>query len=302
MYTYVKRILIVLIAILIVINVIVSITSPFDKISSANFEGKTTSSIFNGKLNFVISNGDSSDNKILWIYGLNNSERYNISASDLVDDNSGLKIEHLQVTFEPALIKDITKTVKKVKVNIDYVGKPAGEYQGNIIIDEDKAGGIQSLIPFTFDLKPNTVEVIIWVMDGIAISIVLWKVIIYHSHRHSYNSINEGLSKDRNKWKEFVSNNPSMAQQYLKVNPDLNPNVPLTLKKYVETSATREKLVNEFIRIGGTVLFGIGVSVLGLLNNPYIIGLHNIGLIEVLALIGIGLGIGSLKDIAEKIT
>lgn len=50
----------------------------------------------------------------------------------------------------------------------------------------------------------------------------------------------------------------------------------------------------------GSALFGISVAVFGLLTNDYVLGLRYIGPIELVVLIGLGLGIGSLKEIVDK--
>ena len=46
--------------------------------------------------------------------------------------------------------------------------------------------------------------------------------------------------------------------------------------------------------------FGIAVTLIGVLNNALVTELQAIGSIEILTLIGIGLGVGSLKEIVDR--
>jgi cbb3-type cytochrome oxidase subunit 3 len=55
-------------------------------------------------------------------------------------------------------------------------------------------------------------------------------------------------------------------------------------------------IITEF----GAASFGISVAIFGLLTNDYVLGLRNIGTLEVAALIGLGLGIGSLKEFVDN--
>jgi hypothetical protein len=48
------------------------------------------------------------------------------------------------------------------------------------------------------------------------------------------------------------------------------------------------------------IVFGVGIGLTTLVDNSFITGIHSLGVVEVLILIGIGLGIGSLKEIVYK--
>jgi hypothetical protein len=50
----------------------------------------------------------------------------------------------------------------------------------------------------------------------------------------------------------------------------------------------------------GTISFGIALGIIGLPSSEYINNLYSIEFFEALTLIGIGLGIGSLKEIVSK--
>jgi hypothetical protein len=90
-------------------------------------------------------------------------------------------------------------------------------------------------------------------------------------------------------------------ERYLKNPATYDPRSDLTVGKYLDDTASPQKISNETIQTVGAIIFGVGVSVVALFNNGYITGLHNIGTQEVLVLLGIGLGIGSLKDFVDKL-
>ena len=273
-------------------------------------------SIFDGKLNLIIGNDNSSSEKVLRIYAIHDTSNIILSATDLADPISGQIIPSKSVGFpdKPSVeIKNITETnPQNVKLHVDYGNIPPGIYRGTITA----AGQNNTSIPFTFDLRPNLGQIIMLVVDGIAISILSWKFIIYHNHK----AINSRIIKRKdelvagtgipnpipNPTLKDIANNPNANlsisfKDYLRSKPTYDLHNPLTFKKYVENAATNEKAKNEAVQIVGTILFGVGVSVLGLFNNSYITSIHNISYLDVFALIGIGLGIGSLKDFAAQL-
>lgn len=52
--------------------------------------------------------------------------------------------------------------------------------------------------------------------------------------------------------------------------------------------------------IMSTLVVGIGLGIIGLPTAEAIVDLHSIGSFEVLTLIGIGMGIGSLKEFISR--
>jgi hypothetical protein len=289
----------VAIAFLAAANVIIFVST--GKATSISFGGSSRLSVFNEELTFIASNHDDSNKAAIWIHGSESkTTNASISFSDLVDTNSAKTISSQQVqTDASGEISGITNTpIKEVKVWVDNPSsKTPGVYQGSILIT---SGANKTSIPFTYDLKPNLAQVVILVVDGIAISIVLWKIIIYSGKKH----LNKRLRS------EFKNNDAVQAalqagqlsrEQYANNAPVYNVNDPLNFQVYVDNAATPETITSETIQIAGTIVFGVGVSVLGLLNNSYITNLHDIGIQEALVLIGIGLGIGSLKDFTQQL-
>jgi hypothetical protein len=291
----------VAIAFLAAVNVIIFISA--GKAISISFGGSSRISVFDEKLTFIASNNDDSNKAAIWIHGSEpNATTASISFSDLVDNNSGKKISSQEVQRDPnGEIRDIRNTpIKEVKVWVNNpISKTPGVYQGSILIT---SGANKTSIPFTFDLKPNLGQVVILVVDGIAISIVLWKIIIYSSKKHLNKSLRLQFNDNSDVQKALKAGQLSHVQ-YAN-NPEVfnvDKERPWTFQTYVGSAATPETITSETVQIAGTILFGVGVSVLGLLNNSYITNLHDIGIQEVLVLFGIGLGIGSLKDFTQQL-
>ena len=163
---------------------------------------------------------------------------------------------------------------------------------------------------------------ILWVIIGILTSIIFWEIINY---------IYE-LKKAQTNMKEQVENDPTITQdidqalgaganvtQQMVIGVTQNRQVPGMqeqtrrnikeqidkktrgpLERYLNTKLTSKSFIRVSVIDLGTIGFGIAVSFLALLNQGYVTNIRVIGPIEVLALVGLGLGIGSLREIVKK--
>jgi hypothetical protein len=289
---------------------ILSITA--EKTTNLALSGSPTSSIFDGRLIFNVGNSDHDTNKSMRIYALANTPILKISASHFFDNNSGKSIQATSMRFnnvpQTIMLTNIIQQVPQVlSVSIDNIDSTQpGIYYGSIFVD----AGNKTSIPLTVDIKPNLGEVIIIVVDGILLSILAWKVIIYSGHKH----LNIKLTQAAKNFQLDPNDTPFQRlqqiageanlgisfEQYVKNQATYDVTHKLSLSRYVHDIGTPQKALNETMQTIGTILFGIGVSGLGLFNNGYITSLHNIGIQEVAVLLGIGLGIGSLKDFVDK--
>jgi hypothetical protein len=289
-----------------------------EKPTSLSFSGSPTISI-DDKLIFSVGNSNQESTKVMRIYALSNTPRLTISISDFFDNNSGKSIESSSIKFnnEPktlTLTNIIQQVPKVVTVSIDNINKTQpGVYYGSIFLD----AGNRTSIPFIVDIKPNLGAVIIIVVDGILISIFAWKVIIYSGHKQFNKKLihanmamgfgalaanatqQQALERLRDIATHAGLGNISLVE-YIKNPATYDVSAPLTVSQYLSDTAEPQKMLNETIQTIGTILFGIAVSGLGLFNNGYVTTLHNIGSQETLVLLGIGLGIGSLKDFVDK--
>jgi len=150
-----------------------------------------------------------------------------------------------------------------------------GLYEGTLFIT---AGANVASIPITLDVKPNLAQPMILVVDGIVISIAFWKLITYVDAMYP-----EVITKVRDGGREIRDERYQAVRTHLK-----------------ECVTGRPIVLKNAILDAGTIFFGIALGIIGLPNGEYINNLHSIELFEVLTLIGIGLGIGSLKEFLSK--
>jgi hypothetical protein len=256
---------------LIIANV-VFVLSFSDPVVSITVEDSKTFSIFDEKLTFIINDDLSFQSKNVQVYGFNGPTSINISSSEFVEDKSGDKIS---LTFNVPHIDNIGQNPKIFSIALEPIRE--GLYHGAIFITSN---GNYTSVPIQIYVKPQMILLIIIVVDGIAFSIAAWSVIRFLNGRYKI-------------YKEVRNN------QLVDIEPD--PDEPLSIKQFLKVKkVTRQRVVENAILTGGTILFGIGLGLVALIDNTFIAGIYNLGALEILTLIGIGMGIGSLKEFLYK--
>ena len=98
-----------------------------------------------------------------------------------------------------------------------------------------------------------------------------------------------------------VSTTPNMQKQTRRnIREQIDKKTREPLERYLNTKLTSKSFIRVSVIDFGTIGFGIAVGFLALLNQGYVTNIRAIGPIEVLALVGLGLGIGSLREIVKK--
>jgi hypothetical protein len=233
--------------------------------------GLSTFSIFNGNFTFIVDNNPSMTKKVMKVYALDSNTQITISASDLVEDTSGKHIDSKKILFNDTSLFKIENigiyTPKTVTISINYISNQTGSYHGSIFIMDEK----KTSVPVTVDIKPTFNRVIIWVINGIALAIVFWKIIKYYNEKHEKG---DDPVMDKNVYKNLGFSDRSLETRKI-------------------TWGTIGK--NAILDLG-SITFGMVVGVFGLSNNTYITGVHFLDIPGIIVLIGIGMGIGSLKE------
>jgi hypothetical protein len=139
---------------------------------------------------------------------------------------------------------------------------PRGSYDGSILVNN------KTSVALTIATEPKISEAIIWVLIGILISVIFWEFIIYDS------------KSDDTKY---------MNQRYTSSSK---------LRIFGKKRPTRKIALID----AGTIIFGIAVGFFAVFNQSYIITLRVIQPIDIIALIGIGIGAGSLREFAAKVS
>lgn len=273
---------------------------------SLTFDGK--SSFHDGNLELLVDNNQKGSPKILNVYGLDRDDQISKSSSYLVDDTHKINT-YTMLTLasnNPGAIPRL------YYVTIPILEFP-GSYNGWIFV----SGKDNMPIPVTITTEPKIVQALLWVVIGILGSIFFWELINY---------INQ-IKKAQTETQTTIQNEPSKMDDILKETKttkeavmDFMQNASgnlanvnhKSIKQYLDKE-TRKRLeihINRnlaskaFVKVSiidlGTILFGIAVSFLALLSQGYVTTLRVIGPLEILALVGLGLGIGSLREILNK--
>jgi hypothetical protein len=278
------QVAIIIVCILILIAIVSYLVSQEEfeknqiKIYSLAFTpGSTTFSLDNVKLAFTVDN-NSIYPHLLSVYGLNshNNTPVTIFASDFVDENGDI-IDSGKVQFNNSrqLILDSTSNdPQRIEITITD-SKKAGSFQGWFIL---LIGADTTSIPINASTPPMISSALLWTAVGILVSIIFWEIIKYIDYTRA------------DKIRPCLSGNPIAVS---------NANVKVqAYKKRLSDNKGRARVAIVDIATAG---FGLALAFIGLLSNAFVTNLLTIDFYEKLVLIGLGLGIGSAKEIVDKI-
>lgn len=163
----------------------------------------------------------------------------------------------------------------KVNISINNNDQTINNKQTGLFRDQFFiTGNLKSSIPITVDIKPTFDQVIIWVINGIAIAIIFWKIVKFFNERYNL-KLNAETRSFEQKWEDS----------------------PLTFTQFLEkrkiTSGTIAK--NAILDIS-SIAFGIVIGLVALINDEFIAGVRLLDALTIIFLIGVGIGIGSLKE------
>lgn len=279
---YVAAICAALICILIIINLaIIPLIEP--KNYTLTFNGGLTHS--DGPMMLVVDNNNKSNLKKLIIYGSINNGKSNISATHLIDE-SHVAIKSADITFNGSteFPLNVSKGEPKV-VNVSIKNIQPGEYSGAIIF----SGNSTVSVPIKVATEPLIINAFLWVLLGILLSVILWELINYLTYQQHKNIYNQ-------------------KKQELKLGREQEP-----IQKCKELDAKMQKhtlwhqhrwspagLTKQTIYIIGSAGFALSIGVISLFTNDYVTGQLVIDPIEIVVLIGIGLGAGSFKEFVNR--
>jgi hypothetical protein len=140
--------------------------------------------------------------------------------------------------------------------------------------------------------------------QGVLISIAFWEIMNFfsQSRRESQKNILEQKAAESYlNYLALMQDHQPSERQYTQYQAYLQAAAIISVKeqeynkRYSKTGAPRQLILNV-----GSAFFGTLVGLLALLNNDYINGLRVIDFNATVVLLGIGLGIGSLKEFVDK--
>ncbi|MGH9963760.1 MAG: hypothetical protein ACRD5E_02880 [Nitrososphaeraceae archaeon] len=207
-----------------------------------------------------------------------------MTISDLSEINSGEKIYSTDIKLKnnyapPEITPGSPRTVsfsidKDVKADL-------GDYQGSLFVKE---GANSASIPISYDVMPPLAKPVILVVDGVAISIAFWKVIAFLNSK--YTQVPKPSPKDETM--AYLANPRAAAYRQIKVG---------AVRYAVQKTVFGKNLLLD----GGTLFFGIILGLIALPSNEAMLSVHTLGGIQIVTLIVIGLGLGSLKEFITRI-
>ena len=146
---------------------------------------------------------------------------------------------------------------------------PNGEYNGRIFF----VSNYTTSIPFKIATEPLLIDALLWVLVGILISVISWEVINHLTTIHI-----RAISKD-----------------YIESNKELGHKLARYEKRWAGVGLARQT-----IYIIGSAGFAMSVGIVSLFANDFVTGQRAIDFIDIIAFIGIGMGIGSIKEFVDR--
>jgi|RhiMethySRZTD1v2_1073278.scaffolds.fasta_scaffold200077_2 hypothetical protein len=266
--TGLKVIIIFSIAVLVVFLVILSIVQLVEsKNYTLTFNDDLTYT--DGSMILVVDNNDKNSIKKILVYGFNNNSEYKISSSHLMDQSHQV-VKSSDITFNNKsefLLNNIQNEPVVIDVSINNI--QLGESSGRIIF----TGNHITSVPIKITTEPLVVRALLWVLIGVLISVIIWELINQLTTKH-YRDIYKG---DIESYKE------------------LHHKVLRHEKRWTGNGWKRQTLY-----IIGSAGFAMSVGIISLFNNDYVTGQRVIDPNEIIVLIGIGLGTGSIKEFVDR--
>jgi hypothetical protein len=139
--------------------------------------------------------------------------------------------------------------------------------------------------------EPKLCAALLWVVVGILTSIIFWEIIKYIAQ---VKKIESEIPGDNEK--------PTMTKTDGSVKFNAAALRRIELHKYVENKLISKNIAKVTTIDIATVGFGIAVGLLALLNQGYVTAIRLVEPIDIAALFGLGLGIGSLREFVTKAT
>jgi hypothetical protein len=233
-----------------------------------------------GNLSYIIYNVDNASNKKLIIYGLDNNSMVTLFFSNMTDDTKNIYYisfcnEHLSPIPKLTFYRNATDPYQANLCLPNHINP--GIYQGLLFIH----GKNNSSIPIKVTTEPKVYVAIIWIIIGVISAIVIWELIHY-------------FDKNKEANKKFAKRRDLTDYGKAKYH-DTSLNQYVTNRFSNSAGTTKIRLIDV-----GTVMMGIAVGLLSSLNQAAVNQIRVFTPVDILTLIGIGLGVGSLRELFTR--
>jgi hypothetical protein len=263
---------------------------------SFTFDGKLTYSSNMANLEIVNERGNSP--KPILLYGIDNNIETIISATKLVSgsENKAIDLNKIKLDGLPSPLRFLpgTSYPLQFKYSIDEIS--SGSYHGWLIVANS---GSDDYIPISISTPPKIYSSILIVVIGIFSALGLREYLKILSI-----SINKKAeTKLMGKFDALSSGNRPLntldADELLSDERELGY-VQRKLSAQKRRTDSVENKINLAIINVGTIFVGTVVSSIALMNDTFVLGITEIDVNNGTILWGLGFGIGSLIEFAEK--
>jgi hypothetical protein len=243
-----------------------------------------------GKFTWLIDNRANEMEKIIRVYFVGNAEQtnasYQVRSSEFVD-LSGKKLDSSNIKFNgyPSSTVNFTEGWNEIGVALNDSSLSPGVFQGRILV----SGNTSETIPMTISTEPLLVFGTLLVIIGALVSVCIWEVVRFYMNKFkNVNIVNlEGMVGLHNVNQNVLTAEIAQQQIELSRHKARNSNPKITIPKL---------LVMQLI----SALLGVAIALFGALANQEVIGVYNLGIYQVVTLLGVGLAAGSLKEFVDK--
>lgn len=229
------------------------------------------------------------DSQIINIFGLNNvSGRDDITMTDMIGQADNLTSSN--IGYRVYSKSNPQNQTEPIRINVTASGTKPGLFQGLMMIRVENTTHIS--IPLTFTSDVITYYAVIWIMIGIFTSFIFWEFIKVNQKKR----IKVQLEPLKEATKTLDKTNlPGLAENL--VQRVKHERMYDYLDNRYKTRAAAGKIV--FVDIV-SIIFGIAIGLIGLLNNDFVNNIRFINPESIVILFGTGLAIGSIKELVDK--
>jgi hypothetical protein len=245
----------------------------------------------NGDLSMAVAGNGLDTSKKVFIHGVENQT---IIFTSLLSTETGKVIDFLAFNIDQ---KKVTLNVDEdniASVDVSVPNLQSGKYYGWLYL----TNGSTFTIPIIVFTEPKVIQAVILVVIGVLLSIIFWEIFFYIDNKFNqitgYRLQNMPVANLRSRAGfRNLSDNQITAKQGA-----------IVQRKLERVRKIHSRYTENAVKIGtfdvAAVIFGIITGLVGLMSNTYVTSLIEISMIDVITLIGIGLGIGSLKGIVDN--
>jgi hypothetical protein len=258
---------------------------------SQNDEQKSYSVSLNGQptySNYVIT-ALVDDSKRINIFGpINVTGHDSITLSDMIGETGNITSANIQYKVYPK--SNPQNQTEPTKIQLSVTNSMPGVFQGLVMINDSKNASVTS-IPITLTSDTVTNYAVIWILVGVFSSLFFWELIRIKKKK----STTAWLGLPENQPAAFT-NDPDGRVKHI-IERQNYQRIKGYLDKRYSTLTDATKIT--FLDIL-SVLFGMAVGFIGLLNYDYLTSIRIITPESMIILFGTGLGIGSIKELLDK--